>query len=145
MPLNPFKPPSHAEASPNAHPKQRRSKTHPHLTTLETHLIAASGKFVGTFLFLYFAYAGQVMLQTTQREDGPATTGKQQTNIYTALVYGFSLLVNVWAFYRISGGLLNPAVSILSGFAFVGFGFGVGGCCGVGMGWDGCTWVMMVF
>jgi aquaporin related protein len=33
-----------------------------------------------------------------------------QQNIFTALVYGFSLLVNVWAFYRISGGLFNPAV-----------------------------------
>lgn len=35
-------------------------------------------------------------------------------NIHTALVYGFSLLVNVWAFYRISGGLFNPAVSSTS-------------------------------
>lgn len=33
-----------------------------------------------------------------------------QQDVLTALVYGFSLLVNVWAFYRISGGLFNPAV-----------------------------------
>lgn len=33
------------------------------------------------------------------------------TVLIISLAYGFSLLVNVWAFFRISGGLFNPAVS----------------------------------
>jgi aquaporin related protein len=31
--------------------------------------------------------------------------------LYISLVFGFSLGVNIWVFYRISGGLFNPAVS----------------------------------
>jgi aquaporin rerated protein, other eukaryote len=31
---------------------------------------------------------------------------------YIALSFGFSLMVNAWVFYRISGGLFNPAVSL---------------------------------
>jgi len=36
-----------------------------------------------------------------------------QTIVYIALGYGLSLLVMVWAFYRISGGLFNLVVSVL--------------------------------
>jgi len=32
--------------------------------------------------------------------------------IYVALSFGFSLLVNAWVFYRISGSLFNPAISL---------------------------------
>lgn len=32
------------------------------------------------------------------------------TAVWIAMSYGFALLVNAWAFYRISGGLFNPAV-----------------------------------
>lgn len=88
-----------------------RSGHHFHPTTFQQHMIAASGEFVGTFFFLYFAYGAQVMLAEQTGEVALANGGKSaQTNIFTALIYGFSLLVNVWAFYRISGGLLNPAV-----------------------------------
>jgi aquaporin related protein len=31
--------------------------------------------------------------------------------MYIALVFGFSLAVNAWVFFRVSGGLFNPAVS----------------------------------
>lgn len=75
-------------------------------------MIAASGEFLGTFFFLYFGYAGNLMaiLQTpyTAQNGGIAST----TDMWIAFSYGFSLLVNVWAFYRISGGLFNPAVCL---------------------------------
>ena len=38
--------------------------------------------------------------------------------LYIALSFGFSLAVNAWIFFRISGGLFNPAVSL--GMALVG-------------------------
>ncbi|KAI0481922.1 aquaporin-like protein [Xylariaceae sp. FL0804] len=81
---------------------------HFHLSPHQAHLVAATGEFVGTFLFLFFGYAGHLMVEdkTTAAEPGNATT------IYIALSYGFSLLVTVWAFYRISGGLFNPAVTL---------------------------------
>lgn len=66
-------------------------------------------------MFLYFSFIGQIMLvsQAAERSTINGQASSQQ-NIFTALLYGFSLLVNVWAFYRISGGLFNPAVRIPS-------------------------------
>jgi len=86
-----------------------------HISSLEGHIVAASGEFVGTFMFLFFAFSGQLMI-TNQASDRSILNGgtSSQQNIFTALVYGFSLLVNVWAFFRISGGLFNPAVRTLS-------------------------------
>ncbi|KAL9113961.1 MAG: hypothetical protein Q9227_002095 [Pyrenula ochraceoflavens] len=68
-----------------------------------------SGEFCGTVLFLFFSFAGtQVAGMTTQ----PASLETPQRLIYIALSFGLSLLVNAWAFYRISGGLFNPAVTL---------------------------------
>jgi aquaporin related protein len=81
------------------------------LSTFNAHLVAASGEFVGTFFFLYFGYAGNMM--AILQSPYPAVNGglASTTDIWIAISYGFSLLVNVWAFYRISGGLFNPAVN----------------------------------
>jgi aquaporin related protein len=81
------------------------------ISSLEGHLVAASGEFVGTFMFLFFSFSGQLMMTNQASERSIANGGpSSQQNVFTALVYGFSLLVNVWAFFRISGGLFNPAV-----------------------------------
>jgi aquaporin related protein len=91
---------------PAPEPKKR-------ISTMEGHLVAASGEFVGTFMFLFFCFSGQLMItnQASERSILNGGTSSQQ-NIFTALLYGFSLLVNVWAFFRISGGLFNPAVCV---------------------------------
>jgi aquaporin related protein len=96
----------HANRRSNNHGRPKHT-----ISTLTAHLVAAVGEFVGTFMFLYFAFAGQIMI-VTQTSDVSRSNGlaSSQQNIFTALLYGFSLLVNVWAFYRISGGLFNPAV-----------------------------------
>ena len=100
----------HVNHESNGHAKARSDgKPKRTISTLTAHLVAAAGEFVGTFMFLYFAFAGQIML-TTQGTPAPNGLASSQQNIFTALIYGFSLLVNVWAFYRISGGLFNPAV-----------------------------------
>ncbi|PSN70206.1 aquaporin-like protein [Corynespora cassiicola Philippines] len=69
------------------------------------------GEFVGTYLFLFFAFAGAQVANTPPNDqvDTPASTS---TLLYIALAFGFSLAVNVWIFFRISGGLFNPAVTI---------------------------------
>jgi len=70
-------------------------------------LIACIGEFVGTFLFLFFAFAA------TQVANNLLGTSLMNLSalMYIALAFGFSLAVNVWIFFRISGGLFNPAVS----------------------------------
>jgi aquaporin rerated protein, other eukaryote len=89
------------------HQKQQRT----HLSEVGTHMVAASGEFVGTFFFLYFGYAGNVIAVLQEPAAAPNGTLANNTIIWIAMAYGFSLLVNFWAFYRISGGLFNPAVS----------------------------------
>ena len=77
------------------------------------HLIVSMlGEFVGTFLFLFFAFAGTQVANTPAGKAGAAPN--PATLLYIALAFGFSLAVNVWIFFRISGGLFNPAVSLQS-------------------------------
>ena len=67
--------------------------------------IAVLGEFVGTFLFLFFAFAAAQVSATA------FAVSPLMRMLYSALGFAFSLLVNVWVFFRVSGGLFNPAVS----------------------------------
>ncbi len=82
------------------HQEKRKRKA------LKNHMIAASGEFVGTTMFLWFAFAGTQVAGMAN----PGETPDAQRLLYISLSFGMSLLVVVWAFYRISGGLFNPAV-----------------------------------
>jgi aquaporin rerated protein, other eukaryote len=81
-------------------------------------MVAIIGEFVGTILFLFLAFAGTQVANdltkaNTETTDGTAVT---QTNlnqlIFISLSFGLSVTVNAWVFFRISGGLFNPAVRI---------------------------------
>ncbi|KAF2876978.1 aquaporin-like protein, partial [Massariosphaeria phaeospora] len=75
-------------------------------------VVSMLGEFVGTFLFLFFAFAATQVannLHTPGRNDFLPDTSRL---LYIALAFGFSLAVNVWVFFRISGGLFNPAVTV---------------------------------
>lgn len=85
-----------------------------HISTVQSHLIAASGEFVGTFFFLWIAYSAQLMVGSQASSLAIGGGSSSETIVFVSLVYSFSLLVNAWAFYRISGGLFNPAVSTRS-------------------------------
>ncbi|KAK4935785.1 Aquaporin-1 [Elasticomyces elasticus] len=81
------------------------------------HFIAMAGEFVGTFLFLFFAFAGTQVANTPQTTTGSTSTNLPQGPVpaqllYISLCFGFSLAVNAWIFFRISGGLFNPAVTL---------------------------------
>lgn len=82
-------------------------------TDIQCHLVAASGEFVGTFFFLYMAYSGQLMVLNQYPSLAVAGGASSETVVFISLIYSLSLLVNAWAFYRISGGLFNPAVGLL--------------------------------
>jgi aquaporin rerated protein, other eukaryote len=77
------------------------------------------GEFIGTTMFLFFAFAGTQIANLNDSTPQPAnsqasTTSSVNTSNLTfiALSFGFSLMVNVWVFFRISGGLFNPAISL---------------------------------
>ncbi|KAK6582990.1 hypothetical protein PZA11_004066 [Diplocarpon coronariae] len=84
----------------------------------KNHTVAFMGEFVGTFMFLFFAFAGTQVANigvgdsTNQSTTGSATGFNPATLLYIALSFGFSLMVNAWVFFRISGGLFNPAVTL---------------------------------
>ncbi|OCK74463.1 aquaporin-like protein [Lepidopterella palustris CBS 459.81] len=85
-------------------------------------LVAAAAEFAGTFMFLFFAYGGTQVANTAAIADNARTAGQQDGSItqapntsvllFIALSFGFSLAVNVWVFFRVSGGLFNPAVTL---------------------------------
>ncbi|THY74781.1 aquaporin-like protein [Aureobasidium pullulans] len=79
--------------------------------TVKNHFIAATGEFVGTFFFLFFAFACQLMAFNQAPNKAPNGSVSSSTVVYIALGYGMSLLVAVWILFRISGGLFNPAVT----------------------------------
>ena len=86
--------------------------------TSRGHVVATIGEFFGTFFFLFFAFSGA---QTANVSSNPNTGNTVITEtiqatpaqlLYTALAFGFSLAANAWVYFRISGGLFNPAVRI---------------------------------
>lgn len=82
--------------------------------TVRGHIVAMISEFLGTFMFLFFSYAAAQI--GNEKEDSlplfnaPAGLSLLQIS-YIAAVFGLSLGVNVWIFYRVSGGMFNPAVS----------------------------------
>src|SRR3954465_1906111 len=95
---------THQHTRPNnARPFSSRESETGRWPTLKRHLVAASGEFVGTTLFLFFAFGGTQVAFMANGNKPMDINGV----LFIALSFGFSLAVNAWAFYRISGGLFN--------------------------------------
>ena len=73
---------------------------------VKDHFIAMTGEFVGTILFLWFAFGATQIANTVS----PPGSGGLAQLFYISTAFGFSLAVSAWSFYRVSGGLFNPAV-----------------------------------
>lgn len=107
-------------ALPGLHPHQPRSEAELRdgrrlkvLTVLpdalRKHIVALTGEFVGTFMFLFFAFAA-TQIANTPSDAGPAPSPNTSNLLFISLAFGFSLAVNAWVFFRITGGVFNPAV-----------------------------------
>ncbi|CBQ73227.1 related to aquaporin [Sporisorium reilianum SRZ2] len=88
---------------------------------IKNNLIAFVSEFVGTVLFLFFAFGIATEASNARastQNNGQATSLSQNAPpdtsalLYSSLGFGFSLAVNAWTFYRVSGGLFNPAVTL---------------------------------
>jgi aquaporin related protein len=77
--------------------------------TGRSNIVAGLGEFVGTFLFLFFAFAG-TQVANTPPPNGSDALPNTSNLMFIALAFGLSLMANVWAFYRVTGGLFNPVV-----------------------------------
>jgi len=93
--------------------------------------ISALGEFVGTTFFVFLGISSvnsafqsmqarnkdniefmQDVTNSTVVNPGYATGADPASQIQIAFGFGFGLMCMVWAFYRISGGHLNPAVTL---------------------------------
>jgi aquaporin rerated protein, other eukaryote len=78
---------------------------------LRGHLVSMLGELVGTFLFLFFAFTA-TQVANVWAKDGLYTGSTMLVRLfYISLAFGFSLIVNAWTFFRVSGALFNPAVN----------------------------------
>jgi aquaporin related protein len=67
-------------------------------------------EFVGTFIFLTLAFGGA---QATTSAGGVGQPAPNMLNVFIiSTSFGFSLLISAWLFYRVTGGLFNPNVSL---------------------------------
>lgn len=114
------------------HPHTRRNALSAYMSTKwRNEFVAAFAEFCGTFMFLFFAFGGTQVANTAAVFSDRATAGQDSGNdgitqapntsvlLYISLVFGFSLMVSVWVFFRVSGGLFNPAVSCLFPVHFI--------------------------
>ncbi|KAF1921862.1 aquaporin-like protein [Ampelomyces quisqualis] len=106
---------AHAQARKNALSRYMSNKW-------RNELVAAIAEFAGTFMFLFFAFGGTQVANTAALFSDAATAGQENDGLtqapntsvllYISLIFGFSLMVCVWVFFRVSGGLFNPAVTL---------------------------------
>ncbi|GAK65918.1 mip family channel protein [Moesziomyces antarcticus] len=88
---------------------------------IKNNIVAFVSEFVGTVLFLFFAFGiatEAANARASSQNNGAVTSLSQNAPpdtsalLFSSLGFGFSLAVNAWTFYRVSGGLFNPAVTL---------------------------------
>jgi len=80
---------------------------------VKNHFVAMMAEFAGTFMFLLFALGGTNVVNAAPANAQPADLAANPAKLlYISLCFGMSLMVNAWVFFRVSGGLFNPAVSL---------------------------------
>ncbi|GAA5876118.1 hypothetical protein JCM8547_002641 [Rhodosporidiobolus lusitaniae] len=113
-------------SSPLPHPQQGRTRWNWYSRPVEVgqstrlviknHFIACVDEFVGTATFLFFALGGTNVANIPDTSvtgtTGAVAAPNTSNLLYISLSFGFSLAVTVWIFFRVSGGLFNPAVNL---------------------------------
>ncbi|KAK7509369.1 aquaporin [Phyllosticta citriasiana] len=77
----------------------------------KNHFIAMVGELIGTASFLFFGMAGAEVANYA-KSSGQSDAFDPAAVLYISTAFGLSLMVNVFIFFRVSGGLFNPAVTL---------------------------------
>lgn len=92
--------------------RKRGDRHHLFPDPIRNEFVVIFGEFCGTFMFLFLAYIGtQTAINTNSSV--PTTPLRPFSLMYVAASFGAALAVNVWVFYRVTGGMFNPAVGFL--------------------------------
>lgn len=76
-------------------------------------LVVVFGEFCGTFMFLLLSFIGAQTAIDTNSPGNPDSPLLPFSLMYIAASFGTALAVNVWIFYRVTGGMFNPAVRVI--------------------------------
>ncbi|KAI5238424.1 hypothetical protein E4T42_08976 [Aureobasidium subglaciale] len=83
-------------------------------TKAKNHATAVLGETLGTAMFLFIAEgaAKTANLARTASQTNTSAPLDSQTIMMISTSFGLALLVTAWMFYRITGGLFNPAITV---------------------------------
>lgn len=114
-PLMPLYVPPALEKYDQESQQHQGSSSHKMKDNVRNHLVTMIGEFMGTFMFLFFSLTA-VQIANSKNDillRDRSVTGPSLLQIsYISFAFGTSLAVNVWLFFRVSGGLFNPAVTL---------------------------------
>lgn len=82
---------------------------------IKNHMTAVLGEILGTTIFLFLgegAAKTAKLARTVSQTEGSNAPLDSQSIMMIATAFGLSLLVTAWVFYRITGGLFNPAITV---------------------------------
>lgn len=79
---------------------------------LKNHLIAFLGEFFGTFIFLWVAFVIAQIANQDPNIPQPGGGSDPMQLIMISFGFGFGVMMGVFMFFRVSGGNLNPAVTL---------------------------------
>ncbi|KND89365.1 Aquaporin-1 [Tolypocladium ophioglossoides CBS 100239] len=98
--------------------RQEGARDHPLPSAARNALTVVVGEFCGTFMFLLLSFIGAQTALNTNSPGDPSAPLLPFSLMYIAASFGTALAVNVWIFFRVTGGMFNPAVTL--GLALVG-------------------------
>ncbi|KAI1006797.1 hypothetical protein K3495_g1419 [Podosphaera aphanis] len=73
------------------------------------HVVGVIGEFISTLMFIFLFFAGIEVANLRSNKTG---LDDPSVLLYKALCGGFAFVVTAWAFFRISGGLFSPVISL---------------------------------
>ena len=79
--------------------------------TLRDDCLAAALEFIGTVFFLLFGLGG-IQAATTESTAANRPSSTLEQVLYISTCMGLSLLISAWMFFRVTGGLFNPNISL---------------------------------
>ncbi|KAK0756221.1 hypothetical protein N5P37_011136 [Trichoderma harzianum] len=79
---------------------------------IRNEIVVVFGEFCGTFMFLLMSFIGTQAALDNNDPTNPNAPLFPFSLLYVASSFGAALAVNVWVFYRVTGGMFNPAVTL---------------------------------
>lgn len=77
-------------------------------------MVAGIGEILGTAMFLFFGFASILVANASAEDDrlNESTSPQIIRYLFISLGFGLAFAVNIWIFARISGAMLNPAITL---------------------------------